>query len=110
MVQLKYARLLLVVQPQCQHPNANPMGYGDGVTEKAKSLVKIKQEKAEKKLLRQRAKLEHSTLPEFIRLIDYMGVETLVTLAIHTTSNFFEELVNPARSRLPFDNKATTMH
>lgn len=81
-----------------QHPNANPMGYGDGVTEKAKSLVKIKQEKAEKKLLRQRAKLEHSTLPEFIRLIDYMGVETLVTSAIHTTSNFFEELTKVSSS------------
>ncbi|RYG64392.1 hypothetical protein EON64_14090, partial [archaeon] len=75
-----------------QSANANPMGYGDGVTEKAKSLVKIKQEKAEKKLLRQRAKLEHSTLPEFIRLVDYMSVETLVTLAIHTASLFFDEL------------------
>jgi dynein heavy chain len=75
-----------------QNSNSNSMGYGDGVTEKTKSLVKLKQEKAEKKLLRQRAKLEHNTLPEFIRLVDYMGVETLVTLAINTTSAFYEEL------------------
>jgi dynein heavy chain, axonemal len=81
-----------------QHANANPLGYGDGVTEKAKSLVKIKQEKAEKKLLRQRAKLEHSTLPEFIRLMDYMSVETLVALAIGTSSSFFEELTKTRKA------------
>jgi dynein heavy chain len=81
-----------------QDPNAHSMGYGDANGEKAKSLVKIKQEKAEKKVLRARAKLEHSTLSEFIRLVDYMVVETLVSLAVDTTSAFHDELIKPRKT------------
>ena len=81
-----------------QDPNAQNMGYADAGGEKAKSLVKIKQEKAEKKVLRARAKLEHSTLSEFIRFVDYMVVETLVSLAVDTTSAFHDELIKPRKS------------
>jgi dynein heavy chain, axonemal len=80
-----------------QDPNAHAMGYDNGA-EKAKSLVKIKQEKAEKKILRARAKLEHTTLAEFIRFVDYMVVETLVGLAVNTTSAFHDELLKPRKS------------
>jgi dynein heavy chain len=76
----------------------NALGYSDSAVEKAKSLVKIKQEKAEKKLLRQRAKLEHSTLPEFIRFIDYIAVEFLVALAVNTCTAFFEELIKARKA------------
>lgn len=76
-----------------QDPNANAMGYSDGAAEKMKSLVKIRQEKAEKKLLRQRAKMEYNTLPEFIRFVDYLAVETLVALAVNTYTAFYEELI-----------------
>ena len=81
-----------------QDPNAHNMGYGDNNGEKAKSLVKIKQEKAEKKVLRARAKLEHSTLSEFIRVVDYMAVETLVSLAVNTASAFHDELIKPRKA------------
>lgn len=81
-----------------QDAGANAAGYSDNAVEKAKSLVKIKQEKAEKKLLRQRAKLEHQTLPEFIRLVDYIEVEFLASLAVNTCVAFYEELIKPRKA------------
>ncbi len=81
-----------------QDPSANAMGYSDGAVEKAKSLVRIKQEKAEKKVLRARARMEYNTLPEFIRFVDYMAVETLVSLAVNTASAFYEELIKPRKA------------
>lgn len=75
-----------------QDHNANALSFSDAAVEKAKSLVKMKQEKAEKKLLRQRAKLEHGTLPEFIRCIDYLSVEFLVAMALNVSVGFNEEL------------------
>ena len=81
-----------------QDSNANTMSYTEAAGEKNKSLVRIKQEKAEKKVLRARAKLEHTTLSDFIRLIDYMVVETLVSLAVGTTSAFHDELLKPRKS------------
>ncbi len=80
-----------------QDSGSNPLSYSDTSAEKAKSLVKIKQEKAEKKLLRQRAKLEHSTLPEFIRLVDYIAVEYLANLAVNSCTTFYEELIKPRK-------------
>ncbi len=81
-----------------QDPNASAMGYSDGAVEKAKSLVRIKQEKAEKKVMRARARMEYNTLPEFIRFVDYMTVETLVSLAVNTASVFYEELIKPRKA------------
>lgn len=96
-----------------QDPNASAMNYGDDAAEKTKSLVKIRQEKAEKKLLRQRAKMEFNTLPEFIRFVDYMSVETLVALAVNTFSAFFEELTKTRKAGIfetmvRFSNHGTT--
>jgi hypothetical protein len=91
----------------------NALGYSDSNLEKAKSLVKIKQEKAEKKVLRQRAKLEHSTLPEFIRFVDYIAIEFLVALAINTCIAFYDELIKPRKTGIfetmvRFSNLGTT--
>jgi dynein heavy chain len=81
-------------------PSSSMMNYTDGTEEKAKSLVQLKQEKIDRRLLRQRAKLEHGTLPEFIRFVDYMAIETLVTLAVNTCSIFYDELVKPRKAGL----------
>ena len=72
-----------------QDAGANASGYSDNAVEKAKSLVKLKQEKAEKKMLRQRAKLEHQTLPEFIRLVDYIEVKQQLLLSYCTNVVFY---------------------
>jgi hypothetical protein len=74
------------------------MGYNDSGGEKTKSLVRVKQEKAEKRVVRVRTKMEHSTLPEFIRFVDYMVVETLVGLAVDTADAFYEELIKPRKA------------
>lgn len=81
-----------------QDHSGNALTFSDGAVEKAKSLVKMKQEKAEKKVLRQRAKLEHTTLPEFIRFVDYIAVEFLASMAISTCTSFFEELIKPRKT------------
>jgi hypothetical protein len=74
-----------------QDPDSSQGPYNDNaVPEKAKSLVKIKQEKAERKLARQRAQMEFLTLPDFIRFVDYLTVETLVALAVSTVEGFHE--------------------
>lgn len=68
--------------------------YNDGTNpEKAKSLVKLQQEKQERKATKTRAIHEHSTLPDFIRLVDYLTVETLVSLTINVADLFYEELM-----------------
>lgn len=64
-----------------------------GGQEKTKSLVKIIQEKAERKALRAKTRMEYNSLPDFIRLVDYLTVETLVMLTIHTVQLFYEELM-----------------
>ena len=64
-----------------------------GGQEKTKSLVKIIQEKQERKALRARSRLEYNSLPDFIRLVDYLTVETLVVLTINTVQVFYEELM-----------------
>jgi hypothetical protein len=35
---------------------------------------------------------EYNTLPEFIRMIDYMTVETLASITIKAVRKFYEEL------------------
>jgi hypothetical protein len=69
------------------------MIYNDGSSpEKAKSLVKIQEEKLERKQTKLRAIYEYNTLPEFIRMIDYMTVETLASITIKAVRKFYEEL------------------
>jgi dynein heavy chain len=75
-------------------PDANAGPYNDNaVPEKAKSLVKIKQEKIDRKLARQKAYIEFQGLPDFVRFVDYLTVETLVSLAVLTVENFHEVFV-----------------
>ena len=82
-----------------QDPNNNALSFSDAATpEKTKSLVKIKQEKAERKVLRQKAKLEYQSLPEFIRFIDYMVLETLYDLTVSGVDNFYTELIDTRRA------------
>jgi len=66
--------------------------------EKAKSLVRMKQEKAERKLMRQRAKIEYSTLPDFIRYVDYLALEVFVALAISSVEAFHEEFAKARKT------------
>ena len=101
-----------------RHGALHQSGNGSGYTEvdqadKAKSLVKIKQEKAERKLMRNRAKLEYNTLPEFIRFVDYLAVETLVNLTVATTKLFYDELMKSRKSgifetTIRFSSQGTT--
>lgn len=62
---------------------------------KARSIVAVKQEQAERKKMLMRAEQEAAMLPDFIRLIDYIGVETLVELVVTTTHDFLLELLKP---------------
>jgi hypothetical protein len=69
------------------------MIYNDGSSpEKAKSLVKIQEEKLERKQTKVRAIYEYNALPEFIRMVDYMTVETLTSITIKAVQKFYEEL------------------
>ena len=72
--------------------------YSDDVPEKHKSLLKLRQEKLERAQMRKQAKLEHATLPDFIRFVDYMAVEALVGIAITTTFHLYEELCKARKS------------
>ncbi len=72
--------------------------YNDGTNqEKAKSLVQITKEKLELKHTKARAIYEFNTLSEFIRLIDYLIVETLVGITINVAESFYEELIKPRK-------------
>lgn len=73
--------------------NGTGVIYNDGSSpEKAKSLVKIQEEKLERKQTKLRAIYEYNTLPEFIRMIDYMTVETLTSITIKAVQKFYDEL------------------
>ena len=45
-----------------------------------------------------RAKHEFSTLPEYIRFVDYLTVETLVSVTVNTVTAFYEELTRSRKS------------
>ena len=65
---------------------------------KAKSLVQLREEKVQKKLQKQRAKFELGSLSDFIRYVDYLVVETFVTLIIKTIQSFYEELMKSRKA------------
>ena len=82
-----------------QVEDAYAAGYSDSAApEKTKSLVKIKQEKEERRLIRLRAKMEYATLSEYIRFVDYLTVETLVTLTVNTITQLYEELTKTRKT------------
>jgi dynein heavy chain len=72
-------------------------GFADEA-EKNKSLVQMKEERRQLKILKARTKSEASSLPDFIRFVDYLCVETIVMLAIRTAKNFYEELLRTRKS------------
>ena len=70
----------------------------DIIPEKVKSLVKIKQERLEKKQTKQFAKIEYRSIPDFIRFVDYLTVETFVSVAINSANAFYQEFIKTRKS------------
>lgn len=70
----------------------------DVIPEKVKSLVKIKQEKLERKQSRHFAKIEYRSIPAFIHFVDYLTVETFVSLAVNSLNAFYQEFVKTRKS------------
>lgn len=79
---------------------ANGRGGGLNGDNGNRSLVAIKQEQAEKKKMLQRAEHEAAMLPGFIRLVDYIAVESLVELAINTNKELLAELAKGRKAGL----------
>ena len=71
-----------------------------GDPEKAKSLVQLREEKLERKRLQQNARFEFGSMPDFIRFVDYLVVETLVGLTLKTVEYFYEELMKSRKAGL----------
>ena len=67
---------------------------------KFKSMTALKEEQAEKKRQLQRAEQEIAMLPDFIRLVDYMEVEALVSLVINTSGDFLLDLLKHRKNGL----------
>ncbi len=85
----------VIHQIQNMHSRASDdedgVAYGDDDV-KHKSLLKMRQEKLERIAMRKQAKLEYATLPDFIRFVDYLSVEALVSVAIRSVGDFYNEL------------------
>ena len=64
-----------------------------GQRNKKKSMVQQKLEEKERKHKLKLAKEHKEMLPNFVRLVDYMSTETIVTLIIDRTSKFFRAIV-----------------
>ena len=69
-------------------------GSGGG---KVKSMVKLKQEKRVRLQQLQHANREADMLGEFIRLVDYIEVETLVAKCVDNTADFLALLLNSSK-------------
>ena len=81
-----------------QDDDGQGLVYNDGsAPEKTKSLVKMQEEKMQRKHTKIRAIHEYNTLPDFIRLIDYLTVETLSSITINVSHAFLEELLKPRK-------------
>jgi dynein heavy chain, axonemal len=82
-----------------QDQSSNVLSFTDTITpEKLKSLVRLKQEKAERKQMRYRARIEFQTLPDFIRYMDYLVLENFFDLTLHGIEKFHDEFVRPRKS------------
>jgi dynein heavy chain len=62
-----------------------------------KSMVAVKQERAERVRRLKHAALEADMLGDFIRLVDYMEVAHLVSIARNTTTEFLNNLLQPRK-------------
>ena len=69
---------------------------GDPV--KAKSLVQLREEKNERKIAKQRARFEIGSLPDFIRFVDYLVIETLVGMTVQSIQYFYDELLKSRKT------------
>lgn len=84
---------------QAYQDQSNLLSFADTVTpEKLKSLVRLKQEKQERKLMRHRAKIEFQTLPDFIRYMDYVVLENFFELTVHGIEKFYDEFVKTRKT------------
>jgi len=63
-----------------------------GTSPRYLSMVAIKKVEYDKRQLKRRAESEIAQLCDFIRLADYLSVESLIGLAVATTENFLDEL------------------
>lgn len=70
---------------------------------KTKSLVALKEERADRIRKLKTAMQEASMLGDFIRLADYMSVENLVSMCIHSHQDLLEELLKTARKNGMFE-------
>ena len=70
---------------------------------KTRSLVALKQERAERVQKLKAAMQEASMLGDFIRLADYMSVEHLVSLTINTHQDLLNELLKTSRKNGMFE-------
>lgn len=85
--------LTKVSDPQEDFLSDSYTGSGSGVgQEKMKSIVALKSEQIERKKLFKRAAEEAGMISDFIRLVDYVAVESLVILAIQSCAEFLTEL------------------
>ena len=72
-------------------------GAGGGSGGKVKSMVKLKEEKRVRLQQLQHANREADMLGEFIRLVDYIEVETLVSKCIDNSAEFLSLLLNSSK-------------
>jgi hypothetical protein len=68
-----------------------------GIAKKNKSMVSIRLELAAQKDMVNRAEQEAGMIADFIRLVDYICVESLVSLAVESHATFLSELQNPRK-------------
>ncbi|KAJ8603379.1 hypothetical protein CTAYLR_004281 [Chrysophaeum taylorii] len=82
--------------------------------EEPKSISALRELQAKRKAAHRRALLERRLLPEFVRLADYVGVESLVTLLIRSWRSFLVELTKPKtgllESQVRFTESGSTFH
>lgn len=83
-----------------QDPSSNILSFSADSTspEKMKSLVKLKQEKAERKLLRHHAKVEYQSLPDFIRYLDYLVITNFFECTLHGVEKFYHEFIKQRKT------------
>jgi dynein heavy chain len=67
------------------------------IAKKNQSMVSIRLESAAQKEMVNRAEQEAGMIADFIRLVDYICVESLVSLAVESHATFLSELQNPRK-------------
>jgi len=76
------------------------MDIGGAGDNKNKSMVSIKKEESDRRRMLRRAEQEAGMLADFIRLADYMAIESLVELTVRTNRDFLAELLKDRKAGL----------